>query len=85
MGDGMQYNSNDPDFEFKVTKYVAYIPVHEYQMYDAGLSDTPVKIPEYHPTRIDKIRWYLSLKVASIRLHIGSWIAGVDMHDHDEW
>lgn len=87
MGDGMRYNSDEYEeiTQYNYTKYGAYIPVSEEMLIDMGLSDRPSDLGEYHPTRIDKIRWYLSRKVASIRLHIGSWIAGVDMHDHDEW
>lgn len=87
MEDGMRYNSDEYEeiTQYNYTKYGAFIPVSDEMLIDMGLSDRPSKLPEFHPSRIAKIRWYLSLKVASIRLRIGSWVAGVDLRDHDDW
>ncbi len=72
---------NDP--EFVVTKYAHLIPVDEDTLIDAGLSDGPSKFPEFHPTRIMRLRWKMSQTVANIRLRLGSWIAGVDLEDRE--
>lgn len=82
MEDGMRYTDpNDP--EITVTKYAMLINVSEDMLIDAGLSDGPSRFPEFHPSRISKIRWKLSQKVASIRLRLGSWIAGVDLDSYE--
>lgn len=82
MGDGMRFTDpNDP--EITVIKYSALIPVSEEMLIDAGLSEGPSKFPEFHPSRLDKIRWRLSQSVANMRLRLGSWIAGVDLEDRE--
>lgn len=78
----MRYTDpNEP--EITVTKYTHLVQVNDDMLIDAGLSDGPSRVPEYHPSWISRARWNLSLKVASIRLRLGSWVAGVDLEDRE--
>jgi hypothetical protein len=77
-------SNDDVEITFDVKKYGAYTPVSDELLMDAGVIEdtrTPKTFAEYFPTRRARLRWRLSLKVAGLRLRLGSWIAGVDLAD----
>lgn len=67
---------------YSVRKYGSLIPVSEYLLADYLPTIGPER-PPVVPTRYQRMRSHITSAVTSVRLRLGSWVAGVDLSDHD--
>lgn len=73
-----------------VRKYSAYLPMSLEQAMDAGLlTEDEARAQGWTPPppipRWTRMRWRLHAARDRARLRIGSWIAGVDLDERDDW
>lgn len=66
-----------------VTKYGAYVPITDDMAMDYGL--IPDTRPPVRYSRRLRLRWWRQRKVDAVRMRVGSWIAGVDLSERDDW
>jgi hypothetical protein len=75
-------NDDEEITQYNVRKYGAYIPISD-ELYLDFLPFVGPELPPIVLTRRQKIASWISRNVADIRLRLGSWVAGVDLDEHD--
>lgn len=71
--------------QFTVHKYAAFVPVSCCLLTDTtGINHCQHPLPP-PPSRWQRLRWRTRERWHHLRMHIGSWIAGVDLHPEDDW
>lgn len=73
--------------QYNVRKYGAYIPVSAELLHEYGLlPDYEPTYERFVPTRRQRIKMFVSLRVKMIRIRVGEWVAGEKFEcDHDDW
>jgi hypothetical protein len=79
--------SDQPDAPFLTVKRMGYtLPITNEVLMDEGvIPDTRPKIDLTRRQKLQRARWRLEARIDRWRLRLGSWIAGIDLDQQEDW